>query len=176
MYKVCHDGVEPTIAVATSGGSIKHKVHSQKTDCTCIHANVKSKILAQPEWICAMQGRKHMFLHSMCQWLFKERKQRELASGSELVSVFGSACRALIHLALWAACCCSLRAANMTSPRNGVTELIEVHAGGGLRALSLKVCLLIHDSDGESDFQLHRSCSPASTLHREQRRGKVRPR
>lgn len=41
-----------------------------------------------------------MSLHPMCQWLFKERKQAELAWGSELVSVFGSPCRALIHLAL----------------------------------------------------------------------------
>lgn len=43
-----------------------------------------------------------MFLHSMCPWLFKERKQAELALGSERVSVFVSPCRALIHLALGA--------------------------------------------------------------------------
>lgn len=56
MYRLCQDGVEPTIVVATSGGSIKCEADFQKPDCTCIHANVKSKILAQLKHVLCRGG------------------------------------------------------------------------------------------------------------------------
>lgn len=49
---------------------------------------------------------------------------------------------ALMHLALWAACCCSFSITNTDSPqRNGLMEFGEVHRAGGQRekALSLKL-------------------------------------